>query len=109
MPKNIIKNLKILERDISMKTFKDFNEGILDMLTKKGREKRKGEKSERQAKEKTQKSKESEIKRMDDLGMKGSGQQTLSPEEKGELAKLKSKHADLVKKRQEKHRSQGPR
>ena len=46
---------------------------------------------------------------MDDLGMKGSGQQTLSPEEKGELAKLKSKHADLVKKRQEKHRSQGPR
>ena len=92
-----------------MKTFKDFNEGILDMLTKKGREKRKGEKAERQAKEKTQKSKESEIKRMDDLGMKGSGQHTLSPEEKGELAKLKSKHADLIKKRQEKHRSQGPR
>ena len=92
-----------------MKTFKDFNEGIMDILTKKGRDKIKGEKSERQAKEKTQKSKEASIKRMDDLGMKGSGQHTLSPEEKGELAKLKSKHADVVKKREEKHRSQGPR
>ena len=92
-----------------MKTFKDFNEGILDILTKKGREKRKGEKVERQAKQKAQKSKESEIKLMDDLGMKGSGQHTLSPDEKKELAGLKSKHADLVKKRQEKARSHGPR
>ncbi len=92
-----------------MKTFIEFNEGILDILTKKGREKRKGEKAERQAKEKTQKSKEASIKRMDDLGMKGAGQHSLSPDEKSELAKLKSKHADVVKKRQEKHRSQGPR
>ena len=37
-----------------MKTFKDFNEGIMDILTKKGREKRKGEKAERQSKEKAQ-------------------------------------------------------
>ena len=92
-----------------MKTFKDFNEGIMDILTKKGREKRKGEKAERQAKEKTQKSKEASIKRMDDLGMKGAGQHSLSPDEKKELAGLKSKHADLVKKRSEKARSKGPR
>ena len=92
-----------------MKTFKDFNEGIMDILTKKGREKRKGEKAERQSKEKTQKSKEASIKRMDDLGMKGAGQHSLSPDEKKELAGLKSKHADLVKKRQEKARSHGPR
>ena len=92
-----------------MKTFIEFSEGILDILTKKGREKRKGEKAERQAKEKTQKSRESSIKRMDDLGMKGAGQHSLSPDEKKELAGLKSKHADLVKKRQEKARSRGPR
>ena len=92
-----------------MKTFNEFNEGILDILTKKGREKRKGEKAERQAKEKTQKSKETSIKRMDDLGMKGAGQHSLSPDEKKELAGLKSKHADLVKKRSEKARSKGPR
>ena len=92
-----------------MKTFKDFSEGILDLLTKKGREKHAKARDAAKEVRKTQKSKESEIKRMDDLGMKGSGQHTLSPEEKGELAKLKSKHADLVKKRQEKHRSQGPR
>ena len=81
----------------------------MDILTKKGREKRKGEKAEKQAKEKTQRSRESSIKRMDDLGMKGAGQHSLSPDEKKELAGLKSKHADVVKKRQEKHRSQGPR
>ena len=92
-----------------MKTFIEFNEGILDLLTKKGREKRKGEKAEKQAKEKTQRSRESSIKRMDDLGMKGAGQHSLSPDEKKELAGLKSKHADLVKKRQEKARSHGPR
>ena len=92
-----------------MKTFIEFNEGILDILTKKGREKRKGEKAERQAKEKTQKSKEASIKRMDDLGMKGAGQHSLSPDEKKELSGLKSKHADLVKKRSEKARSRGPR
>ena len=28
MPKNIIKNLKILERDISMKTFQEFNKDL---------------------------------------------------------------------------------
>tara|TARA_Y100000310_G_C20229903_1_gene599747 strand:- start:111 stop:389 length:279 start_codon:yes stop_codon:yes gene_type:complete len=92
-----------------MKTYTDFNEGILDMLTKKGREKRKGEKSEKQAKEKTEKSKQSEIKRMDNLDMKSAGRGYFSPEDKAELAKLKTKHADLIKKRQEKHRSSGPR
>ena len=99
-----------------MKTFIEFNEGILDILTKKGREKRQAKK-DRQAKvtrrlagvRKTQKSREGEIKRMDDLGMKGAGQHSLSPDEKKELAGLKSKHADLVKKRSEKARSKGPR
>ena len=30
-----------------MKTFKNFNEGVLDLLTKKGREKRAGERDEK--------------------------------------------------------------
>ena len=46
---------------------------------------------------------------MDDLGMKGAGQHSLSPDEKKELAGLKSKHTDLIKKRAEKARSKGPR
>ena len=99
-----------------MKTFNEFNEGILDILTKKGREKRQAKK-DKQAKvtrrlagvRNTQKSREASVKRMDDLGMKGAGQHSLSPDEKKELAGLKSKHADLVKKRQEKARSHGPR
>ena len=41
--------------------------------------------------------------------MKGAGQHSLSPDEKKELSGLKSKHADLVKKRSEKARSRGPR
>ena len=99
-----------------MKTFIEFNEGVLDILTKKGREKRQAKK-DRQAKvtrrlagvRKPQKSREGEVKRMDDLGMKGAGQHSLSPDEKKELAGLKSKHAELVKKRAEKARSKGPR
>ena len=92
-----------------MKTFIEFNEGIIDILTKKGREKQAKVKRRLAGVRKTQKSRESSVKRMDDLGMKGSGQHTLSPDEKKELAGLKSKHADVVKKRQEKHRSSGPR
>ena len=52
---------------------------------------------------------DSEIKRMDNLGMKGSGQHTLSPDEKSELSRLRSKYSDLVKRRAEKTRSRGPR
>ena len=36
---------------------------------------------------------------MDDLEMKGAGQRSLSSDEKAELGKLKSKYADLRKKR----------
>ena len=46
---------------------------------------------------------------MDDLGMKGAGQRTLSSDEKSELSRLRSKYSDLVKRRAEKHRSKGPR
>jgi len=84
-------------------------EGFFDRFTKKGKEKRAKEKGEKQARDAKSEKEKSEIKRMDDLGMKGSGQRTLSPDEKSELSRLRSKYSDLVKKRQEKHRSSGPR
>ena len=92
-----------------MQTFQEFNEGILDLLTKKGREKRGAEKAEKQEKEKKSEEEKAEIKKMDNLSMKGSGQHTLSPDEKSELSKLRSKYKDLIKKREEKHRSKGPK
>ena len=84
-------------------------EGFLDVFSKKGREKRAKEKGEKQAKDAKSEKEKAEIKRMDNLGMKGSGQHTLSPDEKSELSRLKSKYSDLVKKRAEKARSRGPR
>ena len=92
-----------------MQTFQEFNEGILDLLTKKGREKRGVEKAEKQEKEKKSEEEKAEIKKMDNLSMKGSGQHTLSPDEKSELSKLRSKYKDLIKKREEKHRGAGPK
>jgi len=84
-----------------MKTYTEFREGFLDLFSKKGREKQaRDEKSEKE---------KAEIKRMDNLGMKGSGQHTLSPDEKSELSRLRSKYSDVVKRREEKHRSKGPR
>ena len=84
-------------------------EGFLDVFSKKGREKRAKEKGERQAKEKKSEEEKAEIKKMDNLSMKGSGQHTLSPDEKSELSGLRSKYKDVVKRREEKHRSSGPR
>ena len=84
-------------------------EGFLDVFSKKGREKRAKEKGEKQAKDAKSEKEKAEIKRMDDLGMKGSGQRTLSPDEKSELSALRSKYSDVVKRREEKHRSSGPR
>ena len=84
-------------------------EGFFDRFTKKGKEKRAKEKGERQAKEKKSEEEKAEIKKMDNLSMKGSGQHTLSPDEKSELSKLRSKYKDLIKKREEKHRSKGPK
>ena len=82
-----------------MKTFTEFNEGIMDRLTKKGREKQAKVSRRLAGVRKTQKSRQGEIKRMDDLEMKGAGQRSLSSDEKAELGKLKSKYADLRKKR----------
>ena len=84
-------------------------EGFLDVFSKKGREKRAKEKGEKQAKDEKSEKEKAEIKRMDNLGMKGSGQHTLSPDEKSELSRLRSKYSDLVKRREEKHRGSGHR
>ena len=84
-------------------------EGFLDRFSKKGREKRAKEKGEKQAKDAKSEKEKAEIKKMDNLSMKGSGQHSLSPEEKSELSALRSKYKDVVKRREEKHRSSGPR
>jgi len=84
-------------------------EGFLDVFSKKGREKRAKEKGEKQAKDAKSEKEKAEIKRMDNLATKGSGQHTLSPDEKSELSGLRSKYKDVVKRREEKHRSSGPR
>ena len=84
-------------------------EGFLDVFSKKGREKRAKEKGEKRAKDEKSEKEKAEIKKMDNLSMKGSGQHTLSPDEKSELSGLRSKYKDVVKRREEKHRSSGPR
>ena len=84
-------------------------EGFLDVFSKKGREKRAKEKGEKQAKDAKSEKEKAEIKKMDNLQSKGAGQHSLSPEEKSELSALRSKYSDLVKRREEKHRSSGPR
>ena len=81
-------------------------EGFLDVFSKKGREKRAKEKGEKQAKDEKSEKEKAEIKKMDNLSMKGSGQHSLSPEEKSELSGLRSKYKDVIKRREEKHRSQ---
>ena len=85
-----------------MKTFKQFDEGLLDLLTKKGREKQAKVSRRLAGVRKTQKSRQDEIKRMDSLMMKFASPRGGSDEEKKELAKLKSKYSDLIKKRQDK-------
>ena len=84
-------------------------EGILSLLTKKGRE-RQAKVSKRLAGvRKVQKGREAEIRRMDRLQSKGAGQHTLSPDEKSELSRLRSKYKDVVKKREEKSRKSMPK
>ena len=100
--------MKQMYRDMA-KGKDEVEEGFFDRFTKKGKEKREKERGEKQARDAKSEKEKAEIKRMDDLGMKGSGQRTLSPDEKSELSRLRSKYSDLVKKRQEKHRSSGPR
>jgi len=84
-------------------------EGFLDVFSKKGREKRAKEKGEKRAKDEKSEKEKAEIKKMDNLQSKGAGQHTLSPDEKSELSRLRSKYKDVVKRREEKHRSSGPR
>ena len=84
-------------------------EGFLDVFSKKGREKRAKEKGEKRAKDEKSEKEKAEIKKMDNLQSKGAGQHTLSPDEKSELSALRSKYKDVVKRREEKHRSSGPR
>ena len=84
-------------------------EGFFDRFTKKGKEKRAKEKGEKQARDAKSEKEKAEIKRMDNLQSKGAGQHTLSPDEKSELSRLRSKYSDLVKRRAEKARSRGPR
>ena len=84
-------------------------EGFLDVFSKKGREKRAKEKGEKRAKDEKSEKEKAEIKKMDNLQSKGAGQHSLSPDEKSELSALRSKYKDVVKRREEKHRSSGPR
>jgi len=84
-------------------------EGFFDRFTKKGKEKRAKEKGEKRAKDEKSEKEKAEIKKMDNLQSKGAGQHSLSPDEKSELSALRSKYSDVVKRREEKHRSSGPR
>ena len=84
-------------------------EGILDLLTKKGRDKQAKVSRRLAGVRKVQGSREDEIKRMDRLQTKGAGQHTLSPDEKSELSRLRSKYRDVVKKREEKSRKSMPK
>ena len=84
-------------------------EGILDLLTKKGRDKQAKVSRRLAGVRKVQRSREDEIKRMNRLQSKGAGQHTLSPDEKSELSRLRSKYRDVVKKREEKSRKSMPK
>ena len=84
-------------------------EGILDLLTKKGRDKQAKVSRRLAGVRKVQRSREDEISRMDRLQTKGAGQHTLSPDEKSELSRLRSKYRDVVKKREDKNRKSMPK
>jgi len=87
----------------------EVEEGLLDLLTKKGREKQAKVSRRLAGVRKVQKGREDEIRRMDRLQTKGAGQHTLSPDEKSELNRLRSKYKDVVKKREDKNRKSMPK
>ena len=87
----------------------EVEEGILDLLTKKGRDKQAKVSRRLAGVRKVQGSREDEIKRMDRLQTKGAGQHSLSPDEKSELSRLRSKYKDVVKKREDKNRKSMPK
>ena len=66
-------------------------------LLKKGRDKQAKVSRRLAGVRKVQKSREDEISRMNRLQTKGAGQHSLSPDEKSELSRLRSKYRDVVK------------
>ena len=100
--------MKQMYRDMA-KGKDEVEEGVLDLLTKKGREKQAKVSRRLPGVRKVQKGREDEIRRMDRLQTKGAGQHTLSPDEKSELSRLRSKYRDVVKKREDKNRKSMPK
>ena len=100
--------MKQMYRDMA-KGKDEVEEGILDLLTKKGRDKQAKVSRRLAGVRKVQRSREDEISRMDRLQTKGAGQHSLSPDEKSELSRLRSKYRDVVKKREDKNRKSMPK
>ena len=100
--------MKQMYRDMA-KGKDEVEEGILDLLTKKGRDKQAKVSRRLAGVRKVQRSREDEISRMNRLQTKGAGQHSLSPDEKSELSRLRSKYRDVVKKREDKNRKSMPR
>ena len=100
--------MKQMYRDMA-KGKDEVEEGILDLLTKKGRDKQAKVSRRLAGVRKVQKSREDEISRMNRLQTKGAGQHSLSPDEKSELDRLRSKYRDVVKKREDKNRKSMPK
>ena len=100
--------MKQMYRDMA-KGKDEVEEGVLDLLTKKGREKQAKVSRRLAGVRKVQKSREDEISRMNRLQTKGAGQHSLSPDEKSELSRLRSKYRDVVKKREDKSRKSMPK
>ena len=100
--------MKQMYRDMA-KGKDEVEEGILDLLTKKGRDKQAKVSRRLAGVRKVQKSREDEISRMNRLQTKGAGQHSLSPDEKSELNRLRSKYKDVVKKREDKNRKSMPK
>ena len=100
--------MKQMYRDMA-KGKDEVEEVILDLLTKKGRDKQAKVSKRLAGVRKVQRSREDEISRMDRLQTKGAGQHSLSPDEKSELDRLRSKYRDVVKKREDKNRKSMPK
>ena len=100
--------MKQMYRDMA-KGKDEVEEGFFDRFTKKGKEKREKERGEKRARDAKSEKEKAEIKRMDTLQSKGAGQHTLSPDEKSELSRLRSKYRDVVKKREDKSRKSMPK
>ena len=100
--------MKQMYRDMA-KGKDEVEEGILDLLTKKGRDKQAKVSRRLAGVRKVQRSREDEISRMNRLQTKGAGQHSLSPDEKSELDRLRSKYRDVVKKREDKSRKSMPK